>query len=57
MDSVEANLKSLLDDAKSKCSTAIKGKDLAITQVARLQDKLASLKTQVKEVTAWVETV
>lgn len=65
MDSLEANLTSLLDDAKNKCSSAVKEMDLAVAQLASLegelvkmsslQNELASLKTAVEELTRRAE--
>lgn len=65
MDSLEVKLMSLLDDAKSKCSTAVEEKDVTVAKLASLevelaklvslQDELASLKTQVEEVTRRAE--
>lgn len=57
MDNIEARLKSLLEEAKTNCSTDVEEKDLALGQLASLQDELANMKTRVEEATTWVEIV
>ncbi|XP_024026078.1 uncharacterized protein LOC112092960 [Morus notabilis] len=56
MDSVKAELNSLLNDAKTKCTNAAEEKDVAVAKWQSLEGELARLTASVEDLTKRVDT-